>query len=59
MQRVLDCLNPDGGKQFVTAYLNDIVVFSKTLENHLVQLHKVIDRLQSANLKLSLLSECS
>ena len=29
MQRVLDGLNPDGGKQFVVAYLDDILVPSR------------------------------
>ena len=52
MQRVFDGLNPEGGKQFLAVYLDDILVFSTTLEEHLAHLRKVIDRLQSANLKL-------
>ena len=52
MQKVLNGLNPDGGKQFVAAYLDDILVFSETLEDHLIHLRKVIDRLKAANLKL-------
>ena len=43
MQKVLDGLNPDTGKQFVAAYLDDILVFSKTLPKRLTQLRKVID----------------
>ena len=47
MQRVLSRLNPDGGTQFVAAYLDDILIFSTTLQDHLVHLRKVIDRLKS------------
>ena len=49
MQKVLSGLNPDSGKQFVAAYLDDILVFSTT---HLTHLRKVIDQLKFANLKL-------
>ena len=52
MQKVLSGLNPDSGKQFVAAYLDDILVFSTTLQEHLAHLRKVIDRLKFANLKL-------
>ena len=52
MQRVLSRLNPDDGNDFVAAYLDDILVFSKTLPEHLNHLRRVIDRLRSANLKL-------
>ena len=52
MQKVLNGLNPDDGKQFVAAYLDDILIFSETLQDHLTHLRKVIDRLKSANLKL-------
>ena len=52
MQKVLSGLNPDSGKQFVAAYLDDILVFSTTLQEHLTHLRKVIDRLKFANLKL-------
>ena len=52
MQNVLAGLNPDDGKEFVTAYLDDILVFSSTLQEHLSHLRKVIDRLKSVNLKL-------
>ena len=31
---------------FVVAYLDDIVIYSPTLEDHLVQLEKVFDRLR-------------
>jgi hypothetical protein len=52
IQKVLNGLNPEGGKQFVVAYLDDILIFSETLQDHLTHLRKVIDRLKSANLKL-------
>ena len=52
MQKVLNGLNPDDGKQFVAAYLDDILIFSETLQDHLTHLRKVIDRQKSANLKL-------
>ena len=43
MQQVLSGLNPDGGKQFVAAYLDDVLVFSSTLFEHLAHLRNVID----------------
>jgi len=52
MQRVLHGLNPEDGKQFIAVYLDDILVFSETLQDHLAHLRSVIDRLKSANLKL-------
>ena len=58
MQKVLSGLNPESGKQFVVAYPDDILVFSKTLTEHLTHFRKVIDRLVSANLKLKP-SKCS
>ena len=52
MQRVLAGLNPDDGEQFVTAYLDDILVFSRTFQDHMEHLAKVINRLRDVNLKL-------
>ena len=43
MQRILHGLNPKDGKQFVAAYLDDILVFSETLQDHLNHLRSVID----------------
>ena len=42
---------------FVIAYLDDIIVFSKTLEEHLSHIKKVFDKLQSAKLSMKL-SKC-
>ena len=52
MQRVLSGLNPTDGSRFVSVYLDDVLVFSKTLEDHLDHLRIVIQRLVEAGLKL-------
>ena len=52
IQQVLTGLNPEDGNDFVTAYIDDILIFSPTLHEHLEHLRKVIERLQDANLKL-------
>ena len=52
MRQVISPLNPADGKDFVTAYLDDILVFSSTLSDHLKHLQKVLSRLKCVNLKL-------
>ena len=52
MQQVLQGLNPENGPDFVSVYIDDVLVFSPSLEDHLGHLKLVIDRLQSAGLKL-------
>ena len=52
MQRVLMGLNPAEGPDFVSVYLDDVLVFSHTLEDHLQHLCAVIERLRGAGLKL-------
>ena len=52
MQRVLMGLNPEEGPDFVSVYLDDVLVFSETLEGHLRHLCSVIERLAAAGLKL-------
>ena len=52
MQRVLIGLNPDQGPDFVSVYLDDILVFSETFEKHLEHLQQVIERLTAAGLEL-------
>ena len=52
MQHLLSGLNPPSGPDFVSAYLDDILVFSPTLEAHLDHLHQVLTRLSTAGLKL-------
>ena len=45
-------MNPEDGNSFVTAYIDNILVYSRTLEEHLDYLQKVIARLRSTNLRL-------
>ena len=52
MQSVLMGLNPVGGKHFVFVYMDDVLVFSETLKDHLKHLQLVIQRIQDAGLKL-------
>ena len=52
MQRVLMGLNPPEGPDMVTVYIDDILVFSRTLSEHLKHLQAVLERLQQAGLKL-------
>ena len=52
MQRVLRGLNPDEGPDFVSVYIDDVLVFSRTLTEHLQHLKLVIEHLQEAGLKL-------
>ena len=51
MQRLMG-LNPTEGPDFVSVDIDDVLVFSQTLEEHLVHLRKVIERLEEARLKL-------
>ena len=52
MQRVLAGLNPGAGPDFVAVYIDDVLVFSRTMEEHLVHLQAVIKRIKEAELKL-------
>ena len=52
MQRVIGGLNPKEGTDFVRVYIDDLVVFSRSLEEHVVHLRQVLTQLRSANLKL-------
>ena len=52
MERVLKDLNPEDSPDFVSVYINDVLVFSRTLDEHLQHLKLVISRLQNAGLKL-------
>ena len=52
MHQVVTPLNPSSGPDVVSAYLDDILVFSRTLDQHLQHLKTVIDKLSEVGLKL-------
>jgi len=52
MQKKLMDLNPKDGADFVTVCIDDILVYSKTLEQHLDHLKAVMSKLIQTGLKL-------
>ena len=52
MQQVISDVNPMEGPNFVSVYIDDLLVYSQTLEEHLIHLSKVMDKLREVNLKL-------
>lgn len=52
MQKLLTGLNPADGPDFVSVYVNDVLIFSETLEEHIKHLQLVLDKLKGAGLKL-------
>ena len=46
------CWHPLEGPDFVSVYLDDVIVFSRTLNDHLHHISLVIERLSQAGLKL-------
>jgi len=54
MEQVLAGLNPEDDPSFVAVYLDDVLIFSRTLDEHLIHLplHVVLDRIIEAGLKL-------
>ena len=52
MQKVLAELHQDTEPPFVSVYLDDILIYSETFEDHLNHLMEVINRLRTAGLKL-------
>ena len=57
MQQILTGLNLWDGPDFVSVYLDDILVFSPSLEDHLTHLGQILNRLSEVGLKLKL-SKC-
>ena len=57
MERVLTGLNPEDGPSYVAVYLDDVLIFSRTLQEHLYHLQTVLDKIIEAGLKLKL-SKC-
>ena len=52
MQQVLAGLNPEEGPDFVKVYIEDVLVFSPTLGDHLDHLSQVLAQIRKAGLKL-------
>ena len=52
-QRALDDILGDFKWQFVIAYVDDLIVYSETLEDHIVHLQKLFERLHASNVKLN------
>ena len=57
MQLMNEVLNNFLGK-FVIVYLDDILIFSKTLDEHLLHIHSVLERLREEKLLINL-KKCS
>ena len=51
-QRVMEAVMCGLTWKFCLIYLDDIIVFSRTFEDHLHHLRQVFDRLRTANIKL-------
>ena len=52
MQQVLTGLNPASGPDFVSVYIDDVLIFSRTLTDHLMHIETVLSRLVEVGLKL-------
>ena len=51
-QRTMDYVLGDTKGKFVMVYLDDVIIYSKTFEEHLVHLEEVLNRIRDANLRL-------
>ena len=56
-QRMVDKIL-NGLIEFASAYIDDVIVFSKTWSDHLQQLGVVLEKIQDAGLTRSVSSEC-
>src|SRR5256885_3395906 len=50
-QKHISALLQEGLYKFVVVYVDDIIIFSKTIEEHFVHLEWVLQKLRNANLK--------
>ena len=41
-------LDPTDGNQFVSVYIDDVLIYSTTLTDHLIHLKQVIQRIEGA-----------
>jgi len=48
MQKVLMGLNPEDGPSFVSIFIDDVIIISHTLDDHLDHIRKVIKCIQKA-----------
>ena len=51
-QRTMDYVLGDAKGKFVMVYLDDVIIYSKTFEEHLTHLNDIFDRVRDANLRL-------
>ena len=58
MEQVISGLNPLEGPSFVTVYIEDLLIYSRSWQEHLDHLSAVLNRLREVNLKLKL-SKCN
>ena len=54
MQKVLSDLKTDDGRDLTEVYIDDVLIFSETLEEHLQHICLILERLKKAGLKLKL-----
>ncbi len=54
MQRVFAGLNPIDGQAFVAVYTDDVLIFSRSFNDHLLHLSQVLERIRMAGLKLKI-----
>lgn len=52
MQEVLRGLNPKKGPDFVSVYIDDVLIFSRNLEEHVEHIQRVVQRIADCGLKL-------
>ena len=52
MQEVLRGLNPENGPDFVSVYIDDVLIFSRNLEDHIKHIQLVVQRIADCGLKL-------